>query len=271
MDERDPVDSASSPRWERAEGRGVVSTCRFSRCGADVRRRSVEPSNRALQPAQQRDEVEPSGVVRRRLPPRRHPHGPRPRSRMQHPQPSARLRALLPRQRCPCFARLRARSRNRSPSCRGAPAARLTRRTRREAAHSSRPLRRFGRTAPGDRSALRRSTGDGLPLRVELLERLLRLVVAGGRLGRAARVLPRGRVGELLLERAQVGLGGLDLLLQLAGAALLVLRRAVGLGRLAAARASAGFGALGGRARASARSSRTRRYSGQPPTYECSV
>ena len=45
-------------------------------------------------------------------------------------------------------------------------------------------------------------TGDGLPPGVERLERLLRLGVAGGRLGRGARVVPRRRVGQLLLERA---------------------------------------------------------------------
>jgi hypothetical protein len=44
------------------------------------------------------------------------------------------------------------------------------------------------------------------------------------RLGRAARIVPRLRVGELLLDRRELGLGALDLCLEPARLALLVLR-----------------------------------------------
>ena len=56
--------------------------------------------------------------------------------------------------------------------------------------------------------------GETLPARVQLLDRCLGLLVAGGR-GRAAlRRRPRRRVGELVLERLQRRLGGLDLALE---------------------------------------------------------
>ena len=103
-----------------------------------------------------------------------------------------------------------------------------------------------------------------LPLLVEILQPALGLVVAAGGLRGAVGRAPGGRVGELLLERLEPGLGLLDLALEPLGLAALVLRRA---GGRRAAGAGAGFGLARLAVRSSCtRSSRTRRYSAQPPT-----
>src|SRR5579871_2504741 len=53
-----------------------------------------------------------------------------------------------------------------------------------------------------------------LPAAVEVLDRALSLLVAGGGVGASLGARPSGRVGKLVLDRAQGGLGGLDLLLE---------------------------------------------------------
>jgi hypothetical protein len=61
-------------------------------------------------------------------------------------------------------------------------------------------------------------------LRVEGVDTGLGIRMPTCRLGRAARIVPRLRVGELLLDRGELGLRLLDLGLEPARLALLVLR-----------------------------------------------
>src|SRR3954465_10807731 len=101
------------------------------------------------------------------------------------------------------------------------------------------PIRR---RAPPERESgpparpLRRRRGlERLELRVGVLDRALRRRVARGRLRRLVLRRPRLRVGELVLERGERGLGLLDRALELGLLALAVLRRPGGLARGAGA------------------------------------
>ena len=120
-----------------------------------------------------------------------------------------------------------------------------------------------GRAAQPDRGAAGLAR-DRLVAGVELLDGALGVLVAGTRVGRLGRRRPRGRVGQLLLDGPQRRFGGLDLGLE-PGLGLSAFAVG-GLGRLPRAWGSLSVAAGFGSRRPASRSSRTRRYSGQPPT-----